>query len=75
MSVYQRKVTPTAHGPQRLKNIGGKHLHGFGGHKREVGHEDVEADDSPHGPDQALPGVLGDVLRDVCVVGHLQQVQ
>lgn len=44
------------------------HLHGFRGHKGEVGHEDVEADDAPHGAHEALPGVLGDVLRNVRVV-------
>ncbi len=62
--------TPSAPATQ-FKGCAMAHLHGFGGDEGEVCHEDVEADDSPHGPHQALPGVLGDVLRDVRVVRHL----
>ena len=56
---------------RRVQQEGCARLHGLAGHQGEIGHVDVEADDAPHGPHQALPGVLGDVLRDVRVVAHL----
>ena len=50
-----------------------QYLHCLGWHEGEVGHEHVKADDVPHRPHKALPCVLGDVLRNVCMVGNYQR--
>ncbi len=59
------------------KNGGGRaaavpHLHGTGWNQRYISHEGAEANQLPHWLHEALPGVLGDVLWDVGVVGHNQ---
>lgn len=48
------------------------HLHGLAGHQCQVSPACAPADDAPHWLHQSTPGVAGDVLRDVGVVGHHQ---
>ncbi len=56
----------------RLMGDGEADLHGTRGDEGHVCHEGAEADKLPHGLHQAFPGVLWDVLWDVCVVGDYQ---
>lgn len=48
--------------------MGRTDLHGVGWNQRQVGHERGKADGLPHRLHKTGPGVLGNVVGDVCVV-------